>query len=70
MNNILTPDPTIIFIFGGSGDLTNRKLVPALYNLYLDKYMPEKFSIVGLGRTKYTDKQYRTKVFEGIKEFS
>ncbi|MEM6320154.1 MAG: glucose-6-phosphate dehydrogenase [Bacteroidota bacterium] len=70
MNNILTPDPTIIFIFGGSGDLTNRKLIPALYNLYLDKYMPEKFSIVGLGRTKYTDKQYRAKVFEGIQEFS
>ncbi|MEI9944269.1 MAG: hypothetical protein WDN26_08575 [Chitinophagaceae bacterium] len=35
--------PTILFIFGGSGDLANRKLIPALYNLYLDNYMPDKF---------------------------
>ena len=70
MNNIIKPEPTIIFIFGGSGDLTNRKLIPALYNLYLDNHMPEKFSIIGLGRTKFTDKQYRDKVFEGIKDFS
>lgn len=70
MNNIIKPEPTIIFIFGGSGDLTKRKLIPALYNLYLDDHMPNDFEIVGLGRTKYTDKQYRTKVYEGIKSFS
>ena len=35
--------PTILFIFGGSGDLTNRKLIPALYNLFLDNYLPEIF---------------------------
>ncbi|MFK7979996.1 MAG: glucose-6-phosphate dehydrogenase [Saprospiraceae bacterium] len=70
MNNIIKPEPTIIFIFGGSGDLANRKLIPALYNLYLDNHMPEKFSIIGLGRTKFTDKQYRDKVFGGVKDFS
>lgn len=51
--------PTIIFIFGGSGDLTYRKLMPALYNLYLDNYLPEKFLIVGIGRTEYTNDAFR-----------
>jgi len=63
MNNIIKPEPTIIFIFGGSGDLTNRKLVPALYNLYLDNYMPDQFSIVGLGRTKKKNGAYLQTLF-------
>src|SRR5678809_639797 len=63
--------PTIIFIFGGSGDLTNRKLIPALYNLFLDKYLPEKFAIIGVGRTTFaSDDEYRKKLFEGVQEFS
>ena len=44
---------TILFIFGGSGDLANRKLIPALYNLYLDNFLPEKFIIIGVGRTPF-----------------
>lgn len=62
--------PTIIFIFGGSGDLTYRKLMPALYNLYLDNYLPEKFLIVGLGRTDYTDASFRKHSKKGIEEHS
>lgn len=63
--------PTILFIFGGSGDLTNRKLVPALYNLYLDNYMPEKFHIIGVGRTSFTSQEeYRNKLLEGVQQFS
>ena len=62
--------PTIIFIFGGSGDLTNRKLIPALYNLHLDNFLPEKYVVVGVGRTPSTDDEYRTKLLEGVKEFS
>lgn len=63
--------PVIIFIFGGSGDLTNRKLIPALYNLYLDRYMPEKFEVIGIGRTSFTsDEEYRNKLYEGVQEFS
>lgn len=55
--------PTILFIFGGSGDLTNRKLIPALYNLYLDNYLPQKFIIIGaaallLNRIQNTGKNY------------
>lgn len=64
------PPPTIIFIFGGSGDLNLRKLTPALYNLFLDEYLPEKISIVGLGRTKYTDENFRERLLNGIQSFS
>lgn len=64
-------NPTIIFIFGGSGDLTNRKLIPALYNLYIDNYLPEKFVIIGVGRTHFeSDDEYRNKLLEGVQEFS
>ena len=42
--------PAIVVIFGASGDLTKRKLIPALYNLFLDKQMPNDFSIVGVSR--------------------
>lgn len=62
--------PTIIIIFGGSGDLNQRKLTPAFYNLYLDGHMPEQFRIIGLGRTDYTDKQFRAELKEGIDRFS
>lgn len=62
--------PTIFYIFGGSGDLTQRKLIPALYNLYIDDHLPENFLIVGLGRTVYTNTAYRNYVREGIKDFA
>lgn len=62
--------PTIVFIFGGSGDLAHRKLLPALYNLFLDKYLPDDFLIVGIGRTEYSDAAYRTYIKEGIQKFS
>jgi glucose-6-phosphate 1-dehydrogenase len=64
-------NPTIIFIFGGSGDLTNRKLIPALYNLFLDNYLPEKLIVIGVGRTLFTsDDEYRNKLLEGVRQFS
>ncbi|MFV0606614.1 MAG: glucose-6-phosphate dehydrogenase [Niabella sp.] len=64
------PEATILFIFGGSGDLNQRKLIPALFNLCLDGFMPEKFAIVGTGRTAYTNEKFRNHLYEGIKEFS
>jgi len=70
MENHKRPAATLLFIFGGSGDLNFRKLCPALYNLFIDQWMPEKFSIVGIGRTEYTDDNYRGRLLEGIKEFS
>jgi len=62
--------PTIIVIFGGSGDLNERKLTPAFYNLFLDKQMPEKFAIIGLGRTSFTDDKFRSMLAEGVNKFS
>jgi glucose-6-phosphate 1-dehydrogenase len=61
---------TLIFIFGGSGDLAYRKLLPALYNLFIDKYLPDDFYIVGVGRTEYSDTAYRNFIKKGISEFS
>ena len=64
-------NPTLLFIFGGSGDLTNRKLIPALYNLYIDNYLPEKFFVIGVGRTSFTSQdEYRNKLLEGVQQFS
>ncbi|MGI8582621.1 MAG: glucose-6-phosphate dehydrogenase [Chitinophagaceae bacterium] len=62
--------PTIIFIFGGSGDLNYRKLTPALYNLFLDNSMPDKFSIVGIARTEYDESAYKEHLLDGIINFS
>ncbi|QHV95012.1 glucose-6-phosphate dehydrogenase [Spirosoma endbachense] len=64
------PAATVLFIFGGSGDLNLRKLTPALYNLFIDKYLPEHFSVVGIGRSKYTDESFRERLLEGVNEFS
>ena len=61
---------TLLFIFGGSGDLNYRKLTPALYNLFLDNAMPDKFGIVGIARTEYTDADYKKHLKEGIDQFS
>src|SRR6266446_2012239 len=61
--------PTIFCIFGAGGDLSKRKLFPALYNLFVDKELPEKFSIVGLARD--CDLEPFEKHMEGaVQEFS
>lgn len=70
MQNHKRPPASLIFIFGGSGDLNLRKLTPALYNLFLDNWMPEKFGIVGIGRSAYTNDKYREHLLDGIKKFS
>ncbi|MCA9734735.1 glucose-6-phosphate dehydrogenase [candidate division KSB1 bacterium] len=53
------PDSFTLVIFGGSGDLTERKLIPAMHSLYKDKLLPEKFTILGLGRKQFMDESYR-----------
>lgn len=62
--------PTILFIFGGSGDLTHRKLIPALYNLYIDNYLPKQFQIIAIGRTDFTNASYKAHIKKGVQEFS
>lgn len=70
MTNHKRPPASLLFIFGGSGDLNYRKLSPALYNLFIDDWMPEKFGIVGIGRSEFTDEKYRAHLLEGLEQFS
>jgi glucose-6-phosphate 1-dehydrogenase len=60
----------MLFIFGGSGDLNYRKLTPALYNLFLDGFMPENFSIMGLARSELSEDKYKKHLLEGVQLFS
>lgn len=59
-------DPCTVVIFGGSGDLARRRLIPALYNLLLDGLLPTQFAVLGLGRKKMTDGEFRNTVREGV----
>jgi glucose-6-phosphate 1-dehydrogenase len=70
MQNHKRPPASLIFIFGGSGDLNYRKLSPALYNLFIDDWMPDKFGIVGISRSPYGDEDYRQRLLNGIQQFS
>ncbi|MBV8883931.1 MAG: glucose-6-phosphate dehydrogenase [Chroococcidiopsidaceae cyanobacterium CP_BM_RX_35] len=65
-----TPEPQIIIIFGASGDLTQRKLVPALYKLRQNRRIPPETTIVGVARRDWSDDFFREQMREGIEEFS
>ncbi len=54
----------ILIIFGASGDLTKRKLIPALYSLFVQNLLPEKFAVLGASRSTLTDNQFRKRVEE------
>ncbi len=47
-------DPHVLVIFGASGDLAQRKLVPAVFDLFLGGYLPEKFALLGASRTDFS----------------
>lgn len=64
-----TQNNFILVIFGASGDLTWRKLIPALYDMYYQSLMPENFKILGIGRTSLSDDDFRRKMSEGVQEF-
>ena len=71
MNDIFNnqvKDPVTIVIFGASGDLTQRKLIPALFSAYQKKLLPEKFSIIGFARREYDDYKFRNIMKESILE--
>src|SRR6478672_4801934 len=63
-----TPDPCIFVIFGASGDLTQRKLIPALYSLAYRRLLPEKFAVVGVARTEESDDDFRSRMEDAVKE--
>ncbi|WP_035172034.1 glucose-6-phosphate dehydrogenase [Caldanaerobius polysaccharolyticus] len=60
----------IMVIFGGTGDLTRRKLLPAIYNLYTDGLLPENFAVVAVGRRDYSHEVYRNLAREAVANFS
>ncbi|MEM7111265.1 MAG: glucose-6-phosphate dehydrogenase [Chloroflexota bacterium] len=63
------PKPTSIVIFGASGDLTRRKLIPALYDLFRKKRLIEPFHVFGLAWTKWDTAEFRTQMTAAIQEF-
>ncbi|MGD8402477.1 MAG: glucose-6-phosphate dehydrogenase [Anaerolineales bacterium] len=68
MNN--NNDITSIVIFGASGDLTQRKLIPSFFSLFCKQRMPEKFNIIGFGWTPFTDEQFRMHLRQGLDEYA
>lgn len=62
------PQPCLFVIFGASGDLTKRKLVPALYDLYAQRLMPEKFAVLGVSRTPMSDDAFRDHLAEWVRK--
>ncbi len=66
----LTPSPATIVIFGAGGDLTWRKLGPALYNLFLDGYMPAAFAVIGVDLKQMSDDDFRERLRDGVNRFS
>src|SRR3990170_2309870 len=64
---MVNPKPTTMIIFGATGDLTQRKLLPALYRLKTLKLLPEVFNVVGLSTRAIGDGEFRTMAAESIK---
>ncbi len=63
-------EPCSIVIFGASGDLTERKLIPALYHLHKEKQMPSDFRIAGVARREKTDDSWRQELRQALEQFS
>lgn len=62
--------PFIFVLFGATGDLTSRKIIPALYNLFLDNYLPDQFVIIGSSRSSLSNDDFRGRMLEAINKFS
>src|SRR5919107_4657623 len=62
------PEPGVMVIFGASGDLTARKLVPALYDLAAQRHLPMEFAVVGVSRTKMSHDEFREKLRSALEE--
>jgi glucose-6-phosphate 1-dehydrogenase len=65
-----SPEPCVMVIFGATGDLTHRKLLPALYNLALEHPLPAGFSVVGFARRPYSDEEFRKQALDSVNQFS
>jgi glucose-6-phosphate 1-dehydrogenase len=65
-----TPEPCTVVIFGATGDLTHRKLMPALYHLAQNGLLSSGFSVVGFARRPWSDDDFRREMVEGVRRFS
>lgn len=70
MANKTKEKATIFLIFGGTGDLTKRKIIPAIYNLFLDQWLPNNFAIIGCSWSKMTDDEYKSELLDSVNQFS
>ncbi|MEJ2716303.1 MAG: glucose-6-phosphate dehydrogenase, partial [Deltaproteobacteria bacterium] len=70
MGTIHKPEPTIMVILGAGGDLTWRKLVPAIYDLYYQGWLPDKFKVLGLDHKDMGDEGFKERVRNGIENFA
>ena len=70
LNQGRRPHACVLTIFGASGDLTKRKLIPALYNLALESRLPERFAVAGYARSEMSHEDFRQKMREAVSEFS
>ena len=64
------PDPCVVVLFGGTGDLSARKVVPALYQLWRTNLLPHEFVVLALGRREMDDEEYRAEVRSALERFS
>src|SRR5690349_24615353 len=63
-------DSCTLVIFGASGDLTRRKLLPALWSMFQSRVLPEPFAVVGVSRSEMTNEQFRARMREAISDFA
>src|SRR5215469_8673625 len=63
-------DPCVMVIFGAAGDLTRRKLIPALYNLAKAELLSREFAVVGISHSQLSDEDFRQKVAEDVKQYA
>jgi glucose-6-phosphate 1-dehydrogenase len=70
MRGARTVEPCVMVILGATGDLTHRKLIPALYNLALEQPLPAEFTVVGVARRPFTDQDFRQQALDAVNRFS
>src|SRR4051795_11757205 len=64
------PDPSILTLFGATGDLAHRKVIPAVYHLWRTNLLPHEFVLLALGRRPYDDESFRTEVRKTLEQYS
>jgi glucose-6-phosphate 1-dehydrogenase len=62
--------PIALILFGASGDLVWRKLAPALFDLYGDGWLPERWMVLGVGRSPLDDGSFRARLLDGVRRFA